>query len=263
MPDGSGRVPEALTDAFSIAAERTLARQVRQSEVPHHVAIIMDGNRRFARQEGLDPTQGHEEGRDTLEDVVDWCLDLGIEVLTVYAFSTENFKRTPAEVQHLMDLFEENFYEMAEDERVHENEIRVRAIGRRDKLPSRVRKAIEYAEEKTQGYGSYHYNIAVAYGGREEIVTAIQEIAEDVREGTLDPGEITEATVAERLYTHPLPDPDLVLRTSGEERVSNFLLWQLAYSELYFSDVNWPDLRKVDFLRAIRDYQERQRRYGS
>lgn len=263
MVNGSGRVPEALTDAFSMAAERTLARQVDKAPVPHHVAIIMDGNRRFAKAEGLDPTQGHEFGRDTLENVVDWCLELGIQVLTVYAFSTENFSRSPYEVEALMDLFEENFYEMAEDERVHEHKIRVRAIGRREELPERVQKAIAYAEAKTEGYDAYHYNIAVAYGGREEIVTAIREISQDVKEGALDPEDITEATVAKRLYTHPLPDPDLVLRTSGEERVSNFLLWQLAYSELYFSDVNWPDLRKIDFLRAIRDYQERQRRYGT
>lgn len=262
MGEGPGFVPDAITDAFSMAAERTLERQVEQGEVPYHVAIIMDGNRRFARRHGLDPTKGHEEGRDTLEQVVDWCLDLGIQVLTVYAFSTENFDRSPEEVEALMDLFEENFYQMAEDERVHEHGIRVRAIGRRETLPERVREAIDHAESRTEGYDSYHYNIAVAYGGREEIVQAIREIADDVREGELDPEEVTEGTVGKRLYTHPLPDPDLVLRTSGEERVSNFLLWQLAYAELYFADVNWPDLRKVDFLRAIRDYQKRQRRYG-
>jgi len=260
--DGSGPVPDALTDAFSLAAERTLVSRVEGHEVPHHIAIIMDGNRRWARQEGRSPVEGHEEGRDTLENVVDWCLEIGVEVLTVYAFSTENFERKPEEVQALMDLFEQNFYDMAEDERVHEHEIRIRAIGRSEDLPGDVQEAIDYAEAKTADYDAYHYNIAVAYGGREELVSAIKDIARDVEEGKLDPHEISEQTVNENLYTYPLPDPDLILRTSGEERISNFLLWQLAYSELYFADVNWPGLRKVDFLRAIRDYQKRNRRYG-
>jgi tritrans,polycis-undecaprenyl-diphosphate synthase [geranylgeranyl-diphosphate specific] len=262
VADEQGWVPDAITDAFSLAAERTLLNRVREGEVPHHIAIIMDGNRRFAREVGMSPVEGHEAGRDTLEDVVDWCLDIGVEVLTVYAFSTENFDREPGEVQALMDLFEENFYEMAEDERVHEHGIRVRAIGRTDVLPADVREAIDDAESKTEDYDSYHYNIAIAYGGREELVSAIRDIAEDVDDGELDPSDITEKHVDENLYTAPLPDPDLILRTSGEERMSNFLLWQLAYSELYFADVNWPDLRKVDFLRAIRDYQRRQRRFG-
>ncbi len=262
MADEQGWVPDALTNAFSLAAERTLLRRVGEQEVPHHIAIIMDGNRRFARDVGMHPVEGHEAGRDTLENVVDWCLDIGVEVLTVYAFSTENFERNPGEVQALMDLFEENFYDMAEDERVHEHEIRVRAIGRTSALPGYVRKAIDYAESRTEDYDNYHYNIAVAYGGREEIVSAIRDIARQVERGELKPEEITEENVDENLYTAALPDPDLILRTSGEERISNFLLWQLAYSELYFADVNWPDLRKVDFLRAIRDYQRRQRRYG-
>lgn len=262
MGDGSRRVPEALRDAISLATERTLLKEVGETDVPHHIAIIMDGNRRWARRNDQPPTAGHEQGRDTLEDVVDWCLEVGVRVLTVYAFSTENFARSPKEVGHLMDLFEENFYRMAKDERVHEHEIRIRAIGRVDAMPERVREAIAHAEAATEDYDSYHYNIAVAYGGREELVNAFRSIAEEVKAGKIQPGEITEETVASRLYTHPLPDPDLVLRTSGEERISNFLLWQLAYSELYFADVNWPGLRKVDFLRAIRDYQRRQRRYG-
>ncbi len=262
MPDGSGLVPKALTDAFSLAAERTLLKQIEQDAIPHHIAVIMDGNRRFAQQQGLEPTVGHELGRDTLENVVDWCLEIGVKVLTVYAFSTENFERNPGEVVHLMDLFEENFYKMADDDRVHDNEISVRAIGRTELLPARVQEAIAYAEERTRDYDTYHYNIAVAYGGREELVSAIQDIASEVQAGKLAPGEISEATVAERLYTHPLPDPDLILRTSGEERISNFLLWQLAYSELYFADVYWPGLRKVDFLRAVRDYQRRKRNFG-
>ncbi len=262
MGDGSRRVPEALQDAISLATERTLLKEVHDADVPHHIAIIMDGNRRWARRNDRPPTEGHEEGRDTLEDVVDWCLDIGVRVLTVYAFSTENFAREPEEVGHLMDLFEQNFYKMAEDERVHEHGIRIRAIGRVETMPDRVQEAIDHAERVTEGYDDYHYNIAVAYGGREELVNAFRSIAEEVQAGKITPAEITEEMVASHLYTHPLPDPDLVLRTSGEERISNFLLWQLAYSELYFADVNWPGLRKIDFLRAVRDYQRRQRRYG-
>lgn len=263
MADRSGRVPKALTEALSLAAERTLLREVREGEVPHHIAIIMDGNRRFAREVGLSPTEGHQMGRDTLENVVDWCLEIDVRVLTVYAFSTENFDRNPLEVKALMKLFEDNFYRMADDERVHRHKIRIRAIGRTELMDAAVQKAIAYAEERTKDYDAYHYNIAVAYGGREELVSAFRAIAEEVKAGKLEPQDIDEQTVASRLYTHPLPDPDLVLRTSGEERISNFLLWQLAYAELYFADVYWPGLRKVDFLRAVRDYQKRRRRYGS
>jgi tritrans,polycis-undecaprenyl-diphosphate synthase [geranylgeranyl-diphosphate specific] len=242
--------------------ERSLSHQIEQHPVPEHVAIIMDGNRRYAQQRGVNPLRGHEIGRDTLEDVVDWCLDVGIKYLTVYAFSTENFRRDTEEVRHLMDLFEENFRDMAEDERVHEHEIHVRAIGELEHLPPRVRDAIDVAEEATEDYDDYYYTIAVAYGGRREIIEAMREIASDVEEGHLDVGDIDESLVSKYLYTSHQPDPDLILRTSGEERISNFLLWQTAYSELYFTDVYWPGFRKVDFLRAIRDYQNRQRRFG-
>lgn len=242
--------------------EQSLQRQIEDGPIPRHLAIIMDGNRRFARQQGVDPLRGHEIGRDTLEDVVDWCLDVGIRYLTVYAFSTENFRRDTEEVRHLMDLFEQNFRDMARDDRVHENEIHVRAIGEIDHLPTRVRDAIDEAQAATEDYDDYFYTIAVAYGGRRELIEAMREIAADVRDGHLDVSDISEDLVSKYLYTSHQPDPDLILRTSGEERISNFLLWQQAYSELYFSDVYWPGFRKVDFLRAIRDYQNRQRRFG-
>jgi tritrans,polycis-undecaprenyl-diphosphate synthase [geranylgeranyl-diphosphate specific] len=222
----------------------------------------MDGNRRFAEAMGEPALKGHEYGRDTLENVLDWCLELDVKHLTVYAFSSENFNRNPIEVKRLMELFEENFLKMSEDARVHKNRIHIRAIGQLDKLPKRVREAIRVAEERTRGYDSYFYTIAVAYGGRQEILDAIRSIAEDVKGGRVKPADIDEALVAKHLYTAHLPDPDLILRTSGEERISNFLLWQMAYSELYFTDVFWPGFRRVDFLRAIRTYQLRQRRYG-
>ncbi len=222
----------------------------------------MDGNRRFAKQLGLNENMGHMKGKDKLEDMLEWCTQLGIEILTVYAFSTENFRRESEQVEALMDLFERNFKRAAEDERVHENEIKIKAIGAVEELPDRVKDAIHYAEEKTKDYDNYYFNIAVAYGGREEIIQGIRKIAQEVKDGELSVEDIDEKTFAQRLYTSDFPDPDLILRTSGEERISNFLIWQLAYSELYFTDVYWPGFRKIDFLRAIRSYQDRHRRWG-
>ncbi len=222
----------------------------------------MDGNRRFARQLGLEEAEGHMKGKDKLEEILEWCIDLGIEILTVYAFSTENVNRDSDQVEKLMELFQENFKKAAEDPRVHKNKVRIRAIGSVEKLPDSVLESIRYAEERTKEYDRYHFNIAVAYGGREEIVHAIQSVAQDVKDGKMQVEDIDERAVTERLYTSEFPDPDLILRTSGEERISNFLIWQLAYSELYFTDVYWPGFRKVDFLRAIRSYQDRQRRWG-
>jgi tritrans,polycis-undecaprenyl-diphosphate synthase [geranylgeranyl-diphosphate specific] len=222
----------------------------------------MDGNRRFAKELGIEPAEGHLKGKDKLEEVMDWCLEVGVTILTVFAFSTENLKRKSEEVDKLMELFAENFRKAGDDQRAHKHGIRVKALGQKKLLPKKVQEAIEYAEEKTKDYDNYLYNIAVAYGSREEILEAIREIADDVRSGNLDSKDIDEKVFSSYLYTADLPDPDLVLRTSGEERVSNFLLWQLAYSELYFADIYWPGFRKVDFLRAIRSYQKRQRRFG-
>jgi tritrans,polycis-undecaprenyl-diphosphate synthase [geranylgeranyl-diphosphate specific] len=193
---------------------------------------------------------------------MEWCLDLGIKVLTVYAFSTENLNREPQEVEYLMHIFEENFHRLGEDERIHKHGIRLTVLGQRELLPEKVQAAIKYAEEKSASYSNYFYNIAIAYGSRQEIIQAIKGIALEVKDGKLKVDQINEDVVNRFLYTADFPDPDLVLRTSGEERVSNFLLWQLAYSELYFTDVYWPGFRKVDFLRAIRSYQLRQRRFG-
>ncbi len=255
-------ITQIIADTAYQAYEKRLLSQVLQGAVPRHVAIIMDGNRRFARELGLAPPEGHQAGRDTLEQVLEWCLDLGIQVLTVYAFSTENLNRPKAEVAELMRLFEENFRKAGDDDRVHEHGIRIRAIGQRELLPEGVQEAIAYAEERTAGYDNYHYNLAIAYGGRQEIVQAIREVATKVEAGDLAVEDITADIFAKHLYTGDLPDPDLVLRTSGEERISNFLIWQLAYSELYFVDVYWPGFRKIDFLRAVRSYQMRQRRFG-
>jgi tritrans,polycis-undecaprenyl-diphosphate synthase [geranylgeranyl-diphosphate specific] len=249
-------------DALREATEKKLLERVRAEPVPNHLAIIMDGNRRFAQSHGMGITDGHAAGRDTLEKLLDWCLEVGIRVLTVYALSTENFTRPSEEVEGLMDLFDRALRDIAVDDRVHRNQIRVRVLGKRELLPARVQEAIAVAEEATAMYSRYRYNVALAYGGRDEILDAIRSLAKEVRDGKLDPDAIDSAAVSQRLYTADLPDPDLVFRTSGEERISNFLLWQSAYSELYFSDVLWPGLTRTDFLRAIQAYQKRRRRYG-
>lgn len=258
----SNEITRVIANTAYQTYERRLCKEVMEGRIPDHVAIIMDGNRRFAMEIGLAMNEGHVKGKDKLEEVMEWCQEMGIKVLTVYAFSTENLQRDEAEVQYLMDLFEESFLKLAEDQRVHRNHIRVTVLGQRELLPERVIKAIETAEERTKDYDRYYYNIALAYGSRQEMISAIRRIAQKVKEGDLTVEDIDEKMFSSFLYTADFPDPDLVLRTSGEERVSNFLLWQLAYSELYFTDVFWPGFRKVDFLRAIRSYQARQRRFG-
>ncbi|MBX8631512.1 MAG: di-trans,poly-cis-decaprenylcistransferase [Thermoplasmata archaeon] len=256
-------IAKAIADTAYNAYEKRLLMEVKKYPVPRHVAVIMDGNRRYAAEMELLLNEGHKRGKDKLEEMLDWCLLLDIRVLTVYAFSTENMKRKSEEVDSLMKMFEENFRKVGDDERVHRHRIRIRAIGQTELLPDAVQKAIRYAEERTRDYTDYTYNIAVAYGSRQEILSAIRKIARKATAGEISVDEIDENMISKFLYTDGIPDPDLVLRTSGEERISNFLLWQAAYSELYFSDVYWPTFTLVDFLRAIRSYQLRQRRFGA
>ncbi len=256
-------VSKIVSDAAYQAYERRLLHQVKGMAVPNHVAIIMDGNRRFAREIGLgNALDGHTKGRDKLEEVLEWCLEVGVHILTVYAFSTENVKRPTDEIQHLMHLFAENFRRVGDDARVHQHKIKITVFGDLGVLPKEVQDAIAYAEDRTKDYEAYRFNLAVAYGGREEILQAIRDVVREAQTGRIRPEDIDERFFSRRLYTADLPDPDLVLRTSGEERISNFLLWQLAYSELYFVDVYWPGFRKIDFLRALRSYQMRRRRFG-
>jgi len=236
--------------------------QIKNDEIPKHVAIIMDGNRRFASELGLPPNAGHLFGRDKLEEVLEWCFDIGIKNLTVYAFSTENFDRDSTEVKTLMTLCKNELEKASKDSRIHKNQVKIRVIGRLDLLPDEISKSAQYVMDNTKDYNNYSLNIAIAYGGREEIIQAIQKIASDVKEDKLKIEDIKEPIVSKYLYTSGLPDPDLILRTSGEERISNFLLWQLAYSELYFSDVYWPAFQKRDFLKAIKTCQQRKRRFG-
>lgn len=255
-------ISESISRSLTRAKEERLKTLVLQNPIPEHIAIIMDGNRRYARDIGKSSMEGHISGRDKLEDVLEWCLDLGIRILTVYAFSTENFKRAKEEVETLLSIFEENFMKIASDDRIHKNGIRITVLGQRDLLNGSLREAIEKAEEASKDYDKYFFNIAVAYGGREELLTAIKDIVTDVQAGKIVKKDIDESLVSNYLYTAPFPDPDLVLRTSGEVRISNFLLWQLAYSELYFTDIYWPGLSFTEFLKAIRSYQLRKRRFG-
>ena len=236
--------------------------QIKKDPIPKHIAIIMDGNRRFAKEIGIKPEAGHIFGRDKIEETLDWCMELGIKNLTLYAFSTENFNRKPEEVEELMNLCRRELQKALNEPRIHKNQIKINVIGHLESLPQDIQKAAKELMEKTKHYNKYSLTIALAYGGREEILQAIQRIAEDVQKGILSPKDITEEKFSKYLYTKDLPDPDLILRTSGEERISNFLLWQLAYSELYFSDVYWPAFQKKNFLKAIYTYQQRKRRFG-
>ncbi|MCL4328572.1 MAG: polyprenyl diphosphate synthase [Candidatus Thermoplasmatota archaeon] len=256
-------ITEKIGDIASEIYEKVVWEEVKSMPVPNHVAIITDGNRRYASLTGISANEGHLKGKEKLEDVLDWCREIGIKVVTVYGFSTENFRRNPEEVQFLFDLLTDSLNELVDDKRVTENRIRVKVLGRIDSLPPDLRKAIALAEDRTKEYNDFRLNLAIGYGGRTEILDAVKQISEDVKAGKMESADISEATFRKYLYDGTIPDPDLVLRTSGEERVSNFLLWQSAYSELYFSEVNWPDLKKIDFLKAIHSYQTRKRRFGS
>lgn len=256
-------VPRIISDRAYSAYETHIEREVLSGDMPRHLAVIMDGNRRYAEEIlGADPKEGHRLGREKLEEVLHWCLDLNIPILTVYAFSTENFNREASEVEYLMDLLEKSLYEFADDPKVHEHRVAIRVIGEKDMLPEKVVKAMEYAFERTGMYTDRVLNMAIAYGGRQDIAKAVRMIAQNVLDGNIQVKDITEDTISDCISTYGLPDPDLVLRTSGEVRISNFLLWQMAYSELYFTDVYWPGFRYIDLLRAIRVYQQRKRRYG-
>ncbi|MFX1504530.1 MAG: polyprenyl diphosphate synthase [Promethearchaeota archaeon] len=236
---------------------------IEQGVHPRHVALIMDGNRRYARSKNLPSTLGHHLGREKLKDILRWFYDLQIDYVTLYAFSTENFERDEKEVKELMHLFEQSFREIVDHPEIKKRNIKIKVIGRTHLLPQRVQEAIKDAEEITQtAADGPTLIIAVGYGGRAEMIDAIKSIAQKVESGKMTIDDINEVVVERHLYTNGIPDPDLIIRTSGEERLSGFLTWQSAYSELYFADVYFPSFRKIDLWRAIRTYQSRQRRFG-
>lgn len=252
---------------FYFAYEKYLQAKVGTWRLPRHIGIIMDGNRRFARQVGLgSPSRGHALGAEKLMDVLSWCYEMGISVVTVWSFSLDNFNRDTSEVEALLQLFEDKTRQMVHDSEVHDNEVRVRYIGELGLLPEGLRKEIQAVEEATAGYQRFQLNIAMAYGGREEITEAfrcyLRDQASQGRDLDAVISEFKGRAIEPYLYTSGQPEPDLILRTSGEVRLSGFLLWQSAYSEYYFCDATWPAIRKIDFLRALRTYHDRQRRFG-
>ena len=229
--------------------------------VPRHVAVIMDGNGRWARQRHQPRLFGHRAGADSLRAILRACRDQGVEYLTVYAFSTENWVRPRDEVSGLMALLK-TFLKKDEHE-LHENQVRLRVTGRIQDLPAAVRAELERVMAATRHYEKGHLILALSYGGRAEIVDAIRGIAAKVKLGVIEPGQIDEELVTRHLYLPDVPDPDLMIRTSGELRLSNFLLWELSYAEFYFTETLWPDFREADFAKALAEYARRQRRYGA
>ncbi len=233
---------------------------LQREKLPRHVAVIMDGNGRWAKTRGMPRIMGHRRGVDALKDLLRCCRDWGIPALTAYAFSTENWGRPLEEVEFLMTLFERILHqELAE--MMAEN-VKIRFVGNLDALPRSLYAEIEKSMIDTENNRGTQFTVATNYGGRQEILQACRAIATQVQQGTLEPDSIDETLFASHLYTHGIPDPDLLIRTSGEMRISNFLLWQMAYSEIYITDTLWPDFDRTEFHRALTDYQQRQRRFG-
>jgi short-chain Z-isoprenyl diphosphate synthase len=247
--------------------ERRLLTQVRAFAVPRHIGLILDGNRRYGRRYNLShPDDVYMFGANKLDELLDWCIELDIPAITLWVFSTENHKRPPEEVSGILAAIERKLKHLAGDSAFHSRQIRVRAVGRLELLPSTTLAAVRAAEAATKDYCGMHLTIAAAYGGREEIVDAVraflrEELAQDkTLQEVID--LVTPDAIGRSLYAPDLPDPDLIIRTSGEIRLSGFLLWQSVFSEFYFTDVYWPAFRRIDFLRALRAFQQRQRRFG-
>lgn len=248
------------SDLAPSAHQAVLAAGLDPAALPRHLAIIMDGNGRWARARGLPRIAGHRKGADAVRELVTHCAEFGIPYLTLYSFSSENWKRPLAEVEGLMGLLRR--YLQSEIETLHKQNIRFRVIGTRERLSEDIQKLIAVAEEKTAPNTGLTLVLALSYGAREELVQATQRLACAVRAGSLAPEDITEATISQHLTTADMPDPDVVLRTSGEQRLSNFMLWQAAYAEFIFVDTLWPDFDKTALVAALRAYGRRDRRFG-
>ncbi len=227
---------------------------------PEHIGIILDGNRRFAKRLMLEPWKGHELGFEKLKKLFKWCKELDIKEITLYCFSMQNFNRPKKEFDYLMNLFEKAFNELLTNEDVHKYKIKISVIGRRYLFPEKVQKAIKKAVDATKNYNNYKVNIALAYGGREEIVDAVKKIAEKVKNKELEIKDINEETFSENLYLNT--EPDLIIRTGGNRRTSNFLPWQSIYSEWFFLEKAWPEFEKEDLIKVIEEYKNRERRFG-
>jgi len=244
--------------------ERKLEAQIKQDRLPEHVAIILDGNRRWAKYHFLANKGAHAIGADKAEQLLTWIYDLRIKITTLYVLSIENLERDKKELENIFDLLGIKLEKLYNDSRIHERQMKIKAIGNIGALPKSIKEILFKLEEETNHYDLTFLNIAIAYGGQQELVEAIRKIAYDVEKKELQISDINEQSIDSYLYTShlPQPEPDLILRTSGEKRLSGFLLWQSAYSELVFMDVFWPEFRKIDLMRAIRTFQRRRRRYG-
>lgn len=242
--------------------ELKLIKEIKKKPLPKHIAIIMDGNRRFARSKGLPEFMGHIFGSKKAERVLEWCREIGIRTLTMYAFSTENFKRSEEEKRNIFNLVKRELRRLISDERTHKYRMRVKIVGKKNLLPNDVLEIVEEVEEVTKDYDNYFLNVALAYGGRQEIVDAIRSILREVKGGRVRVEDIDENLFSRYLYSdNGYENVDIVIRTGGELRLSNFLPWQTASSLTYFVDVYWPAFRKIDLLRAIRTWQNIRARY--
>jgi tritrans,polycis-undecaprenyl-diphosphate synthase [geranylgeranyl-diphosphate specific] len=232
--------------------------------MPNHIAIILDGNRRWAKRNLIMKLEGHFRGADAVEKLLDWCEELNIKIITLYVLSSENLSRQDEELDYLYDLINERLLKLYNDPRIHKNRMKVKAIGSVELLPDFLRDILNKLEDATKDYDNHYLNIAIAYGGQNELVDAIKKIGTKIKDGSLDVSQIDKDVIESSLYTSHLPQssPDMILRTSGEKRLSGFLLWQSAYSELVFMDIYWPEFRKIDLMRAIRTFQKRGRRLG-
>ena len=242
------------------SAPQPPATAAAPTRIPTHVAIIMDGNGRWAQQRGLPRIKGHEKGAESVRTAIRACRKLGIKYLTLYAFSVENWNRPKQEVDALMNLLKKFLRD--EEHELHENRVRLRIIGRISDLPKSVRRELNHVMKVTEQYKDGNLVLALSYGGRTEIANAARDIARKVKAGELDPETVDESVVAANLYAPDIPDPDLMIRTSGEMRISNFLLWQVSYSELYVTDTLWPDFREEHLVKAVEEYGRRNRRFG-
>ena len=232
--------------------------------MPNHIAIILDGNRRWAKRNLTIQEKGHFKGADTVENLLDWCEEFDIKIITLYVLSAENLKRKNEELDYLYDLIHQRLEKLYNDPRIHRNKMRVKAIGTIELLPESIKDVLKRLDDATRDYDNHFLNIAIAYGGQNELVDAVKKIGIKIKEGEIDAEKIDKEVIESNLYTSHLPQssPDMILRTSGEKRMSGFLLWQSAYSELVFLDIFWPEFRKIDLMRAIRTFQKRKRRVG-
>ena len=243
---------------------KKLEKEILNGSMPNHIALILDGNRRWAKRNLSFTKTGHFRGADAVENLLDWCEEFDIKIITLYALSAENLNRKDEELEYLFDFIKTRLEKLYNDPRIHRNKMRVKGIGKIELLPDSIKDVLKRLDDATKNYDEHFLNIALAYGGQDELIDAVKKIVLKISEGSLKVDDINKKEIESNLYTSHLPQssPDMILRTSGERRLSGFLLWQSAYSELIFMDIFWPGFRKIDLMRAIRTFQKRKRRLG-